>query len=137
MSRLVARSGLDRVPRTTACGLTRLVLHGAESGGIDLPTVLERHRSGCLSCQAATARRRKVLQELASLRTEVEPAPYDLAAALDYPVEVVAEHPAGRRRSPYRRPTTAVASAVSIAAIGVVVLVRRMRSSGTRRSPKE
>lgn len=128
MSRLVARAGLERVPRITACGLTRLVLHGAESGGIDLPAVLERHRGGCLSCQAATARQRKLLDELAALRAQVEPAPYDMTTALEYPAEVVAGHPSAQPRSPRRRTTTAVASALSIAAIGVVVLARRIRS---------
>ncbi|MCY4621165.1 MAG: hypothetical protein OXD34_04915 [bacterium] len=133
MSRLVSRAGLDRVPRTATCGLTRLVLHGAESGGIDLPPVLERHRSGCLSCQAATARQRRMLAELGALRTEVEPVPYDMTAGLEYPVEVGADHASTQRRSTNRSTTTAVASAVSIAAIGGVVLVRRMRSPSIRK----
>ncbi|WP_420612217.1 hypothetical protein [Candidatus Spongiisocius sp.] len=132
MSRLVDRAGLDRVPRVATCGLTRLVLHGAESGGIELPPVMERHRSGCLSCQAATARQRRMLSELGALRTEVEPVPYDMTAGLEYPVEVDADHPSAPRRSS-RRTTTAVASAVSIAAIGVVVLARRMRSPNIRK----
>ena len=133
MSRLVSRAGLDRVPRTATCGLTRLVLHGAESGGIDLPPVMERHRRGCLSCQAATARQRRMLAELGALRTEVEPVPYDMTAGLEYPVEAGADHASTQRRSTNRRTTTAVASAVSIAAIGVVVLVRRMRSPSIRK----
>ena len=132
MSPLVTRAAFDRVPRIATCGLTRLVLHGAESGGIDLPPVMERHRRGCLSCQAATARQRRMLAELGALRSQVEPVPYDLTAGLEYPVEVDSDHPAPRRfTSP--RATTAVASAVSIAAIGVVVLARRMRSPGTRK----
>lgn len=132
MSRLVNRAGLDRVSRVATCGLTRLVLHGAESGGIELPPVMERHRRGCLSCQAATARQRRMLAELGALRTEVEPVPYDMTAGLEYPVEVDADHPSAQRRSS-RRTTTAVASAVSIAAIGVVVMARRMRSPSIRK----
>ena len=131
MSRLVNRAGLDRVPRIATCGLTRLVLHGAESGGIDLPPVMERHRLGCLSCQAATARQRRVLAELGALRTQVEPVPYDMTAGLEYPAEVGADHPSAQPGSS-RRTVTAVASAVSIAAIGVVVLARRMRSPRVR-----
>lgn len=131
MSRLVSRAGLDRVPRIATCGLTRLVLHGAESGGIDLPPVMERHRRGCLPCQAATARQRRMLAELGALRAEVEPVPYDMTAGLEYPVEAGADHPSTQRRS--IRTTTAVASAVSIAAIGVVVLARRMRSPSIRK----
>lgn len=133
MSRLAARAGLDRVPRIATCGLTRLVLHGAESGGIDLPPVLERHRRGCLSCQAATARQRRMLAELGAMRNQVEPVPYDMTAGLEYPVEVDADHPEAQRRSINRRTTTTVASAVSVAAIGAVVLARRMRSSRIRR----
>ena len=131
MSRLVNRAGLDRVPRIATCGLTRLVLHGAESGGIDLPPVMERHRRGCLSCQAATARQRRVLAELGALRAQVEPVPYDMTAGLEYPAEG-GDHPSAQRSSTSRRTATAVASAVSIAAIGVVVLARRMRSPRIR-----
>ena len=132
MSRLVNRAGLDRVPRIATCGLTRLVLHGAESGGIDLPPVMERHRRGCLSCQAATARQRRMLTELGAMRTQVEPAPYDMTAGLEYPAEVGGEQPSEQRSSTSRRTATAVASAVSIAAIGVVVVARRMRSPSIR-----
>lgn len=129
----MTRAGLDSVPRVATCGLTRLVLHGAESGGIDLPPVMERHRRGCLSCQAATARQRRILAELGELRTQIEPVPYDMTAGLEYPVEVDADHPSELCRSTKRRTTAAVASAVSIAAIGVVVLVRRMRSPSIRK----
>ena len=132
MSRLVNRAGLDRVPRIATCGLTRLVLHGAESGGIDLPPVMERHRRGCLTCQVATARQRRILAELGALRTQVEPVPYDMTAGLEYPAEVGGDHHAAPRSSTSRRTATAVASAVSIAAIGVVVLARRLRSPRIR-----
>ncbi|MCY3540029.1 MAG: hypothetical protein OXH10_09280 [bacterium] len=121
----------NRVSRFAACGLTRLVLHGAESGGIELPGWLERHRAACLTCQVATVRKRKMLAELAALRTQVEPAPYDLSAVLDHPLEVEEDLPEkGRKPTPAR--TTAVASALSVAAIGVIVMARRLRSS-TRR----
>ena len=121
-----------RASQATACGLTRLVLHGAESGGIELPGWLERHRGTCLTCQVATVRKRKMLAELAALRTQVEPVPYDLAAVLDYPVEVDGDPPdKGRIPAPAR--TTAVASAISVAAIGVIVMARRLRSSTSKR----
>ena len=120
---------MDRLPRGAACGMTRLVLYGVESGSLGIPKPLERHRGACLLCQAATVRQRNVISALTSLRHEFEPLPYDLTAVLDQPMPVVSDD-AGDTVTARRRPVvTAVASAASIAAIGLVVVAgRRLRS---------
>ena len=120
--RVFTKAGIDVMPRGAACGVTRLVLYGAESGAVEMPTVLDRHRTGCLVCQAATVRQRQLIKDLGSLRDEIEPLPYDLAGALDQPM-VVASAPLDQDRDARRRSLrTAVASA---AAIGAVVLAGR------------
>lgn len=129
MSNLVARTGIDRLPRGAACGMTRLVLYGVESGGIGIPQALERHRGRCLLCQAATVRQRNVIRALASLRPEYEPLPYDLTAVLDQPMQVASDDPSDPITNKGRPVVAAVASAASIAAIGLVVVAgRRLRA---------
>lgn len=129
MSQLLARTGIDRIPRGAACRMTRLTLYGVESGTLGIPPVLERHRDACLLCQAATARQRHVLRGLASLRQEFEPVPYDMTAVLDQPVPVISDDPDAAISSRRRPVLAAVASAASIAAIGLVVVAgRRLRS---------
>ena len=129
MSNLVARTGMDRLPRGAACGVTRLVLYGVESGSLGIPPALERHRGACLLCQAATVRQRKVIRALASLRQEYEPLPYDLSAVLDQPMEVASEDPGDTVIARRRPAVTAIASAASVAAIGLVIVAgRRLRS---------
>lgn len=129
MSNLLARTGMDRLPRGAACGMTRMVLYGVESGTLGIPSVLRRHRGACLFCQAATVRQRHVMRGLASLRHEFEPLPSDLTSILDQPMEVASEDHADAVSSKRRSVVTAVASAASIAAIGLVVVAgRRIRS---------
>ena len=125
MTRFLARAGFDRVPRGAACGMTRLVLYGAESGAVGIPAVLARHRRGCLVCQAATVRQRQLIMGLASLRYELEPIPYDMTVALDQPVEIVPDGLVAARDARCRSVRAAVASAASLAAIGVVVMAGR------------
>ena len=129
MSQLLARTGIDRLPRGAACGMTRMVLYGVESGALGIPRVLERHRGACLLCQAATVRQRHVIRGLASLRQEFEPLPYDMTSVLDQPVQVTSDDPADTISARHRSVVAAVASAASIAAIGLVVVAgRRLRS---------
>lgn len=132
MSQLLARTGIDRLPRGAVCRMTRLALYGVESGTLAIPPVLERHRDACLLCQAATVRQRHVMRGLASLRQEYEPVPYDMTSVLDQPVQVASDDPADAS-SPRRRPVVAVvASAASIAAVGLVVVAgRRLRSQAS------
>ena len=109
--------------------MTRLVLYGAESGTLGIPQVLERHRGACLLCQAATIRQRHVIKGLASLRQDFEPLPYDMTPVLDQPMQVASDDPAGTITARRRPVVAAVASAASIAAIGLVVVAgRRIRS---------
>lgn len=129
MSQLLARTGIDRLPRGAACGMTRLVLYGVESGTLGIPQVLERHRGACLLCQAATVRQRHVIRALASLRQEFEPLPYDMTPVVYRPVQVASDDPAGTITGRRRPVVAAVASAASLAAIGAVVIAgRRLRS---------
>ena len=129
MSHLLARTGVVRLPRGAACGVTRLVLYGVESGSVGIPHVLERHRGSCLLCQAATVRQRQVIRGLASLRQEIEPLPYDMTPVLDQPVQMASDDPEGTIPTKRRSVVAAVASAASIAAIGLVVVAgRRLRS---------
>ena len=132
MSNLVAKTGVDRLPRGAACGMTRLVLYGVESGNLGIPQALERHRGSCLVCQAATVRQRNVIRGLASLRQEYEPLPYDMTAVLDRTMRIVSDDP-GETITARRRPVvTAVASAASIAAIGLVIVAgRRLRATAS------
>ncbi|MDE0289006.1 MAG: hypothetical protein OXJ36_06985 [bacterium] len=133
MSQPLARTATDRLPRGAACGMTRLVLYGVESGAITIPQSLERHRRACLLCQAATVRQRHVMRGLASLRQEVEPLPYDMTSVLDQPTIHVADDGSARTPGARRRPlVAAVASAASVAAIGLVVVAgRRLRSQAS------
>lgn len=123
------RAGFDRIPRGAACEATRLLLYGVESGTVEMPAAFSRHRAKCLLCQASTVRQKRLIRELALLRHEIEPAPHDLAAALDHPMVVVPDG-AGDARAPRRRPVwAAVASAASLAAVGAIVVAgRRLRS---------
>ena len=132
MTRFLARAGFDRVPRGAACGMTRLVLYGAESGAVGIPAVLARHRRGCLVCQVATVRQRQLIKGLASLRHEFEPIPYDMTVALDQPMAIVPDGLVASRGARRRSVRAAVASAASLAAIGVVVMAgRRIRSQAS------
>ncbi len=113
--------------------MTRLVLYGVESGTITLPQPLERHRSECLLCQAATVRQRQVMRGLASLRQEFEPLPYDMTSVLDQPtIQVTDDDPADMPADRRRPLVAAIASAASVAAIGLVVVAgRRLRSQAS------
>ena len=130
MTRFLPHAGIDRVPREAACGVTRLVLYGVESGVIDIPAMLERHRRGCLVCQAATVRQRQVIKGLASMRRHFEPLPHDMTVVLDQPVTMVPESLTKARDTRRRSVRAAVASVASLAAIGVVVMAgRRLKSA--------
>ena len=133
MSQPLAKTATDRLPRGAACRMTRLVLYGVESGTITLPQPLERHRSECLLCQAATVRQRQVMRGLASLRQEFEPLPYDMASVLDQPtIQVTDDDPADKPADRRRPLVAAIASAASVAAIGLVVVAgRRLRSQAS------
>ena len=132
MSQLLARTRIDRLPRGAACGMTRLVLYGVESGTHGIPRALERHRGACLLCQAATVRQRHVMRALALLRQDFEPLPYDMTTVLDQPVQVGSDDPIGTITGRSRSVVTAVASAASLAAIGAVVVAgRRFRSQAS------
>lgn len=126
MSGVLAGTGLHLNPRSAACGLARRMLHGVEPGGLPVPSLLDRHRSACLACQAASVRQRRILRELAALRHELEPLPHDMTAVLENPHMVTLPGPA--RRGWGSRGGAAVASVASVAAIGILVLAgRRMR----------
>jgi hypothetical protein len=90
--------------------------------------MLIRHRLGCLSCQAETIRQRQVLRGFSDISEVTESSPRDLTS--DW-VTIEQDSfegaaPVDRRR---RRSRVAIASAASIAAIGVVVVAgRRIRS---------
>ena len=112
--------------------MTRLVLYGVESGAVGIPAVLARHRRGCLVCQAATVRQRQLIKGLASLRDAIEPIPYDMTVVLDQPMAVIPERLDQARDTRRRSVRAAVASAASLAAVGVVVLAGRwIRSHAT------
>ncbi len=125
MTRFLPHAGIDRVPREAACGVTRLVLYGVESGVIGIPPMLARHRRGCLVCQAATVRQRQVIKGLASMRRHFEPLPYDMTVVLDQPMTILPESPTMAHDTRRRSVRAAVASAASLAAIGVVVIAGR------------
>ncbi len=128
MTGVIARIGFPRTPRSAACGITRHLAYGVESGELSAPTVLGRHRGGCLVCQATAARQRRILRELASMRNRLEPLPYDLAVGPDELRGLAISGAAERRRWSNRAGMTAK-SIVSIAAIGAVVIAgRRIRS---------
>ena len=132
MTRFLSRAGIDRVPRGAACGMTRLMLYGVESGAVEIPAVLAHHRRGCLVCQAVTVRQRQIIKALSSLRHELEPLPYDMTAVLDHPVAITPDGLTAVRDTRRRSVRAAVASAASVAAIGVVVMAgRRMRSQAS------
>ncbi|MCY4368552.1 MAG: hypothetical protein OXF41_03815 [bacterium] len=123
MSGVLARTGLHLNPRSAACVIARRVLYGVEPDGFGVPALVDRHRRVCLACQAATVRQRRLLRELAALRHELEPLPYDMTTVLEHPHSVT--HPGPARRVWGNRAGAAVAS---VAAIGVLVLAgRRIR----------
>ncbi len=122
-----ARTGFATLPRWAACRMTRRMLYEVESGDVGMPTVLDRHRRECLACQAASVHQRHLIRGLASLRGLLEPIPYDMAAVFDHPAPVASER-YGRTRPlrPASAPVrAAVASAASLAALGVVVAAGR------------
>lgn len=126
MTGVRARAGLSRTSRNATCGMARRFLYGLESGAINPPTLLERHRKACLNCQAAAVRQRRLMRELASLRHQLEPLPHDMAAGLEPSWKVVLPEP--ERRAWAKPAGKAVASVAGAAAIGIFVLAnRRMR----------
>ena len=125
--RPAAPARLPRLPRWAACRINRRMLYEAESGRAPRPGVLDRHRREGLACQAAAVQQRRLLRELRSLRSRLEPAPYDMAAVFYHPVAVSQEEQKAARapfavRSARR---AAVASAASLAALGAVVAAGR------------
>ena len=126
MNRAIARAGLHLTPRSAACGVARRMPFGVEPGWFGVAALLARHRRACLACQAASVRRRRILRQLAALRCQLEPLPYDLTAVLELSPRATTPDPERRLRG--SRVATAVASVASVAAVGVVVLAgRRMR----------
>ena len=117
---------LAGLPRRAACLISRRMLYEAESSRAAAPGAIDRHRRECLSCQAAAVHQRQLLRALGSMRSRIEPAPYDMAAVFYHPVAVSQEdQPA---RAPFAvRPAlrAAVASAASLAALGAVVAAGR------------
>ncbi len=128
MNGVRAMIGIPRTPRSAACGMARYLLYGVESGVFNGPVSLERHRAGCLVCQAASVRRRKIMRELASLRYRLEPLPYDIAAGLEEtPGMAIPGTPDHRWWN--NRPGVVTTSVVSVAAISALVFAgRRIRS---------
>ncbi len=128
MNGVRAMIGIPRTPRGAACGMARYLLYGVESGVLNGPLSMERHRAGCLVCQAASVRQRRIMRELASLRYRLEPLPHDIAAGLEEVRAMVIPGPPDRRwwSNRLRVVTTSV---VSVAAISALVFAgRRMRS---------
>lgn len=124
--RPAAQARLARLPRWAACRINRRMLYEAEPSRASRPGVLDRHRRECLACQAAAVQQRRLLKELGSLRSRIEPAPYDMAAVFYHPVAVPQEEqpaPAPYAVRPALR--AAVASAASLAALGAVVAAGR------------
>lgn len=124
--RPAAPARLARLPRRAACRISRRMPYEAGPGRASRPGVLGRHRGECLSCQAAAVQQRRLLKELESMRSRIEPAPYDMAAVFYHPVAVSQEEqpaPAPCAVRPALR--AAVASAASLAALGAVVAAGR------------
>ena len=124
--RPAAPARLARLPRWAACRISRRMPYEAALGRASRPGVLGRHRGECLSCQAAAVQQRRLLKELESMRSRIEPAPYDMAAVFYHPVAVSQEEqpaPAPYAVRPALR--AAVASAASLAALGAVVAAGR------------
>lgn len=121
--RSAAPARLVRLPRWAACRINRRMLYEAEPGRASRPGVLDRHRRECLACQAAAVQQRRLLRELESMRSRIEPAPYDMAAVFYRPVAV------SREEQPVRAPFTVRpalrAAAASLAALGAVVAAGR------------
>ncbi len=128
MSPTMARNMFDRLPRGAACWMTRSILYDVESGAHGLPLALESHRQACLLCQVATVRQRQIMSGLRSLREEHEPLPYDMTPVLDHPTGILSDRPVetpASRRVPVA--AAAVASVATVAAIGLVLVGRRLR----------
>ena len=128
---ILVMAGLRRTPRRATCSIVGQLLYRTESLTGTMPSLLERHRAGCLVCQAETVRQRHVVRGLGALREETEAMPYDLAAALEGGI-IVPHHAADASRPASRSSRNAIAGAAgaaSLAAIGVVVAWRAKRAS--------
>ncbi len=126
---LIMIASLPRTPRRVTCALVGQLLYRSESLTGTMPWVLERHRAGCLTCQAETARQRQVMRGLGALHEETEAMPYDLAAALEGGIVVPHHEADARSHRTSRNALAGAAGAASLAAIGVVVAWRARRAS--------
>lgn len=121
---------MNRGPRVVACSVVRQLLYSFESRAREMPTVLERHRESCLSCQAHTVRQRQVLRGLHHLGEVVELLPSDAPVEFDPAPAAAGGEAEGNDLVGRRRPSrAAITSAASLAAIGAAVIAgRRIRS---------
>ena len=93
-----------------------------------LPRALTRHVATCLSCQAETARYRKLNRALGALASEVEPAPAGMVGAVLRVLErETPAKPANVR--PDRIAAAAGAVAATAAGLVAVALWRRVRQA--------
>lgn len=103
----------------------RLPLVGDEGS---LPPGLDRHVAKCLTCQAETARYRKLGRALGALASTVEPAPPGMVGAVR---RVLEREALGMPVSSRSDRITAAAGAVAATAAGVVAVAlwRRARQA--------
>ena len=125
---LTSPAGLAIAQRAVICSVARRLLYMSEAKSRLLPGGLARHQASCLVCQAETVRQRNLLRGLADLRDVTHPMPGDLSN--DWAPSPTASDWVGLTpRRTGRMSRRAIASAASIAAIGVVVVAgRRIRS---------
>ena len=130
---MTARLSYRRGPRRVACSVVHQIRYSAESVGWAIPAGLARHQASCLHCQADAGRHRLIMRGLTELRAVIETMPYDLAEVFERGELSM------RRTRPHRsiyddgRYTSraAIASAASLAAIGVAVVARRRLRSAS------
>lgn len=130
---MTARLSHRRGPRRVVCSVAHQIRYSAESTGWAIPTGLARHQASCLHCQADASRHRLLMRGLTELRAAIETMPYDLAAAFER------DEASMRRTRPHRAISddgrrasrAAIASAASLAAIGVAVVARRRLRSAS------